>query len=555
MTTMTPSLEDATQPDRQRRIRFFHRPRMVAVALFVASLVLSASLSLARWPEPSVHDEFSYLLAADTFCEGRLTNPPHPQWHAFESFHIIQQPTYASKYPPGQGLALALGQWLTGEPLVGVWIVTACGVLAVFWMALGWTTVLGATTAGLLFLSNPWIQVGWGQTYWGGTLALVGGALVFGAAGRMSYRTRVGDAVAMAAGAGILAVTRPFEGMCFCVFTGAWLISLWQRRGWPRRRELLWKNALPQTVVLATCGAGLAVYHDSVTGDPWTWPYMVHESSYAQAPMFVWQSPTVDRAYRHEMIAQFHDGWAMDWYRVQQTLGGLLATKAQTAQRVLTAFIPPLLALPLLAVARLRSWRLRSMMAVAALTWLAALPSVWNFPHYLAPIAPVVILICVFGLRGLHRVLRPWPWGRFAAPAIIAIQAVSFVATAAQQISLPQSAWQWRRAELAEQLQELPGDDLVIVRYDPSHNPRIEWVYNRAAIDSASVVWARELAGDEGESLRRYFANRRAWLLEADADPPRLTEYASRPTLARTSASSGGLGTQEQIATHHSSDR
>src|SRR5205807_1770258 len=106
---------------------------IIVLLVFVFSLALTI---FYRLPQPRIHDEFSYLLQSDTFARGRLTNPTPPPLRYFETSHVLQQPTYASKYQPGQGLFLALGQ-VIWQPILGVLFSTALAVAALFWMLRG----------------------------------------------------------------------------------------------------------------------------------------------------------------------------------------------------------------------------------------------------------------------------------------------------------------------------------------------------------------------------------------------------------------------------------
>jgi hypothetical protein len=84
------------------------------------------------------------------------------------------------------------------------------------------------------------------------------------------------------------------------------------------------------------------------------------------------------------------------------------------------------------------------------------------------------------------------------------------------------------RARIAALLEKTPGQHLVIVHYSPQHNSQAEWVYNRADIDAAKVVWAREIPGIDMAPLLAYFRDRRVWVVDADSRSPEPQPYQGR---------------------------
>jgi hypothetical protein len=507
-----------------KQIRRIARRPAIAIALLVL-LCLSVNLALAavRYPQPRVHDEFAYLLASDTYASGRLTNPTHPHWEHFETFHVLSHPSYMAKYPPGNGLVLAFGQWLTGHSIVGSWLAMAAALVCLWWMMRAWIPDHWALAGCLLLSINVPILMAWGQTWWGGSLQLAGGALLFGAMKRITdspggNRPLWPVALPFAIGAVILACTRPLEGLLACLVS-AGVLAIWLCRQ-PRRQQglLLLQMALPMLLV-GSCGLQfLLVNNQAVTGKALTLPYSAHSRQYSATSMWVWRPLPATPEYNLDRMESLYVNWSRARQASAQTLPGFVEL-ARKKLNLLWRFFPLAGGLCLVPAffltGRNRRWLVFCGMTIVAMLCLQLqLINSYAFPHYVAPVACLFYVLLFHGLRGWHLAARHWKYCRLVLPTVTIYCVLSLLALFGwTHFRVTPTA----RSQVEDRLLAEPGRHLVFVRYSPGHNLHEEWVYNRADIDRSKIVWANCLSLDANRELMEYYPDRIVWQWEADA--------------------------------------
>lgn len=402
----------------------------------------------------------------------------------------------------------ALGQVLFGEPITGVWLSMGLAAAAIAWMLRAWLppywALLGAIIAACRFCPS------WGQIYTGGAMAACGGALLLGATQRLRISPRPLHAVVAAAGAAILANTRPYEGLVVAVVCGAVLMS--SRLA---ARPALVQIVAPALVVLLPAAAWMGYYNQRVTGDPWLMPYQQHDATYEANPLFLWQSD-VDRIpeYRHALMRDYYEGWERPRFLRKSKFFGFNESLVTKIYRFSRFYFGPILLIPILLMMGRRGTPRMLFPAAAVLAVLLALTqTLYLHPHYAAPITGAMILFAIQGMRHL-RLWRPrgHPVGAGITAVIVAVSILHFLVPLSLALMGPERG-PTPRTRIIQQLEHEGGEHLILVRYPPGHSSHEEWVYNRADIDQAAIVWARDIDQASNQRLVDYFSERRLWQL------------------------------------------
>ena len=525
--------------------RLAQRQGLVVAGVGLSVIVLRlAILPLFPVPLPFVPDDFSFLLACDTFAHGRLANPTPAMWTHFESIHITMQPTYQSMYFPGQGLLLAAGQVILGNPWIGLLIVSALMCAALCWMLQAWLPPTWALLGGAIAVLRLGTFSYWTNTYHaGGSLGALGGALILGGLPRLMRTARMRYAILIGIGIAMLVLTRPYEGILMCLPVG-FVLARWMMKGKNRPSPAAMARLAAVPLLFGMAAVAWMGYYDyRAFGNPLTPPYTVNRNTYAIAPYYVWQQARPEPHYRYKEMQVFYHKGEADFYEGYHSFAGFLKQTLIKIGFMFLFFSGFALLPPLLMVRHIFLDRRIRFLLICVLVLAAGMAiEIYLLPHYVAPFTGAFYVI---GLQ-MMRHLRQWkpekkPVGLTLARLTVTICVVmAGLRIFAGPLHIAQSEWppsNWNfnwfgpehfgteRAQMETWLDHQPGQQLVIVRYWGNHDPFDEWVYNAADIDRSQVIWARDGDPAGNPELIRYYKDRNVWLVEPDATPARIQLY------------------------------
>ncbi len=397
-----------------------------AVALFLLSLLSSASIgfrtvSLApiagqtdsvtriRFHElpPAYHDEFSYLLQAETFLAGRWSWPAMTvQPDLFHQVHVLNRPTTACRYFPWTGFWMApfvavkhpyFGHWLAGAIACVFFHRCLCRLMGFRWAAVG--GVLIAVSPGLASFSNLLLA------HHPTMMAL---AVFLWGFMRFMDHYRVRDIVVAGVALSLAMLSRPMTAAGCALPFGIWLVVAMIRQQFSSKTgspTIMWSpvRALAGIGIPLLLGFGvLGLMNHAITGSSLKSAYQLYTDTWTPRHRYGFDNANIDPALPESKVLQAYDNWAEN----------LTIAKAQSnvAQRTIYSlrWTLGIAALTFCVIAALptcfdRHDRRPLLLLCSVLTLHAVHIPYWYDGimhwHYVFETAPLLILLATFGLR------------------------------------------------------------------------------------------------------------------------------------------------------------
>ncbi|MDB5319791.1 MAG: hypothetical protein JWN40_1422 [Phycisphaerales bacterium] len=489
----------------------------LGVSLVAGGYLFFTARHQGREFAPVVQDEYSYLIQAHMIAQGRLWMPRHEVADAFDTFHVISDPVYASKYFPGPGLAIALALKLGLAPWVPSLALTSIAA-GLFYLLLtrlldGWGGLLGV----VLLLSVRMVRR-LSVAYMSQPLFLV--LMLSAVLGYLCWRRQLrsgrpgyGWMAAICSFVGGAAITRPLDALCFAIPVAVAILFEFRSLR-PRRIAATITFGI---VAIAPFAAFQLFVNRGITGywleTPWSY-YAQHDDSY---DALGWRPITPD-VHTRSVVPQ-------------KRLAEEMFTIPGHRKRLETPFFQLLLhkrlqyvlddALPWTPLAAFIPMGILALRRAGALTFWLGLPlfvlaytcHTVYLSHYVVAIAPAVIFAVLAGAWAMAAAFRAGAGG--AVSVVLSAVLLSAAVTAFPEVSGSQDGDDFEGSEYLRSIdRKLDGladrNSLVLFRFGEEDNPLVEPVYNSGVAwpDDARVIRAHDLGNVANLKLFEYYARR-----------------------------------------------
>jgi hypothetical protein len=364
------------------------------------------------------------------------------------------------------------------------------------------------------------------NSYWGGYVSACAGCLVFGALPRLRDSPNWRDGILLGLGLSLQILSRPFEATFLAFVIVIWLAFVF-------RSKQPWKPLAAALAPLSLALLLVALQNRAVTQSWTTMPYMLSRYQYGVPTTLTFQpNPVPHRQLTAEQELDYKAQAAIHGSG-QESIAGYSSRLLYRFRYLRFFLLPPLF----IAVCFIR----KNLWALGLILFFAVATNFYPYfyPHYVAALTCLFILLAITGLQRLNNTFRPFLlvlcFASFAfwfGVYILANPTVSAI-TDYQTWNYLNTGDPQGRLDINNQLRHSPGQQLVFVHYAPFHRFE-EWVHNDADIDHSQTVWANDLGPDENQKLLHYYPNRTPWLLEPDARPPALRPYSTETGIFET---------------------